>query len=90
MSPDSTLIATVGEVYHFLLILNVFIYYYYHYYFKLNTYDESIYAKYDRLVKIWCCPKNDGKEWKYKFHYLPHPRSVTNFSWRKGPVEQIK
>ncbi|CAI2173797.1 12342_t:CDS:10 [Funneliformis geosporum] len=57
ISPDSTLIATVGE--------------------------------YDRLVKIWCYPKSDYKEWKYKFHYLPHPRSVTNFSWRKGPVDQI-
>ncbi|RIA89474.1 RAVE protein 1 C terminal-domain-containing protein [Glomus cerebriforme] len=57
ISPDSTLIATVGE--------------------------------YDRLVKIWCCQKNDVMERKYKFHYLPHPRSVTNFSWRKGPFEQI-
>ncbi|CAB4445912.1 unnamed protein product [Rhizophagus irregularis] len=46
-------------------------------------------GEYDRFVKIWCCQKNDGKERKYKFHYLPHPRSVTNFSWRKGPHEQI-
>ena len=32
----------------------------------------------------------DENERKYKFHYLPHPRSVTNFSWRKGRPEQIK
>ncbi|CAG8644989.1 7798_t:CDS:10, partial [Funneliformis mosseae] len=54
--------------------------------------DSTLFAtvgEYDRLVKIWCCPQGDYKDWKSKFHYLPHPRSVTNLSWRKGPIEQI-
>ncbi|CAG8530036.1 3694_t:CDS:10 [Cetraspora pellucida] len=43
----------------------------------------------DRLVKIWWNPYNyETKDRKYEFIYLPHPRAVTNFTWRKGPLEQ--
>ncbi|CAG8527835.1 6325_t:CDS:10 [Diversispora eburnea] len=43
----------------------------------------------DRLLKIWWnSSNNESKERKYNFNYLPHPRAVTNFTWRKGPLEQ--
>ncbi|CAG8465420.1 9171_t:CDS:10, partial [Scutellospora calospora] len=43
----------------------------------------------DRLVKIWWNPhSSETKDRQYEFNYLPHPRAVTNFTWRKGPPEQ--
>ncbi|RIB04432.1 RAVE protein 1 C terminal-domain-containing protein [Gigaspora rosea] len=43
----------------------------------------------DRLVKIWWNPHNsETKDREYEFSYLPHPRAVTNFTWRKGSSEQ--
>ncbi|CAG8608538.1 14210_t:CDS:2 [Dentiscutata heterogama] len=43
----------------------------------------------DRLVKIWWDPHNsEMKNREYEFNYLPHPRAVTNFAWRKGSSEQ--
>ncbi|KAG0315086.1 regulator of (H+)-ATPase in vacuolar membrane [Linnemannia gamsii] len=38
-------------------------------------------AKNDRLVKIW--HQHKGEQVDFGFFYLPHPRAVTNFSWRK-------
>ncbi|KAF9106062.1 hypothetical protein BGX29_010629 [Mortierella sp. GBA35] len=38
-------------------------------------------AKNDRLVKIW--HQHKGEHIDFGFFYLPHPRAVTNFSWRK-------
>ncbi|KAF9908205.1 regulator of (H+)-ATPase in vacuolar membrane [Linnemannia zychae] len=38
-------------------------------------------AKNDRLVKIWHPHKGENVD--FGFFYLPHPRAVTNFSWRK-------
>ncbi|CAG8793902.1 1337_t:CDS:2, partial [Dentiscutata erythropus] len=43
----------------------------------------------DRLVKIWWDPHNsETKDREYAFNYLPHPRAVTNFTWRKCSSEQ--
>ncbi|KAI7828679.1 RAVE protein 1 C terminal-domain-containing protein [Gamsiella multidivaricata] len=38
-------------------------------------------AKNDRLIKIW--HQLPDEDLNFGFLYLPHPRAVTNFSWRK-------
>ncbi|KAF9931631.1 regulator of (H+)-ATPase in vacuolar membrane [Linnemannia zychae] len=43
--------------------------------------ESTLAAKNDRLVKIW--HQHRGEQIDFGFFYLPHPRAVTNFSWRK-------
>ncbi|KAG0029994.1 regulator of (H+)-ATPase in vacuolar membrane [Podila clonocystis] len=38
-------------------------------------------AKNDRLVKVWYQQEDSTTD--FGFFYLPHPRAVSNFSWRK-------
>ncbi|KAG0030111.1 regulator of (H+)-ATPase in vacuolar membrane [Podila clonocystis] len=38
-------------------------------------------AKNDRLVKVWYQQEDPSTD--FGFFYLPHPRAVSNFSWRK-------
>ncbi|KAF9585501.1 regulator of (H+)-ATPase in vacuolar membrane [Lunasporangiospora selenospora] len=38
-------------------------------------------TKNDRLVKVW--HEKEGSTNDFGFFYLPHPRAVNNFSWRK-------
>ncbi|KFH65976.1 hypothetical protein MVEG_08078 [Podila verticillata NRRL 6337] len=38
-------------------------------------------AKNDRLVKVW--HQQEDSTTAFDFFYLPHPRAVSNFSWRK-------
>ncbi|KAG0265351.1 regulator of (H+)-ATPase in vacuolar membrane [Mortierella polycephala] len=38
-------------------------------------------AKNDRLVKVW--QQHSDQSPDFGFFYLPHPRAVSNFSWRK-------
>ncbi|KAF9956234.1 regulator of (H+)-ATPase in vacuolar membrane [Mortierella alpina] len=40
-------------------------------------------AKNDRLVKIWRQLTGTDERSDFGFFYLPHPRAVSNFSWRK-------
>ncbi|CAO3569226.1 unnamed protein product [Mortierella alpina] len=40
-------------------------------------------AKNDRLLKIWHPREDTDERPDFEFFYLPHPRAVSNFSWRK-------
>ncbi|RUP50038.1 RAVE protein 1 C terminal-domain-containing protein [Jimgerdemannia flammicorona] len=56
------------------------------------TPDGTLFAtigQYDRLVKVWYHDQDaPGLETQFRFVYLPHPRSVTNFTWRKSSKPQ--
>ncbi|KAF9420312.1 regulator of (H+)-ATPase in vacuolar membrane [Podila epigama] len=42
-------------------------------------------AKNDRLIKVW--HQREDSDTDFGFFYLPHPRAVTNFSWRKEKTD---